>query len=62
MLSRASKLSRAAPIDLEVSVAYVKMQINAGGQVMQIFDSWAGALAHEQFREFSLHYLTTIYS
>lgn len=43
---------------LDVSVAYVKMQIKAGAQAIQIFDSWAGALAHEQFREFSLHYLT----
>lgn len=41
----------------DASIAYLKMQINAGAQAIQIFDSWASSLAHEQFREFSLHYL-----
>lgn len=44
----------------EATVAYLKMQIKAGAQAIQIFDSWASALAHGQFREFSLHYLKEI--
>lgn len=43
-------------------IDYLKMQIVAGAQVVQIFDSWGGALAHRQFKEFSLDYLTKIVS
>ncbi len=39
------------------SIAYLQMQIDAGVQAVQIFDSWANFLAHYQFREFSLAYL-----
>lgn len=42
------------------SIAYLTMQIHAGVDAIQIFDSWANALAHAQFREFSLHYLKYI--
>lgn len=41
---------------LDVTIQYAKMQVAAGVQAFQIFDSWAGALAHAQFREFSLRY------
>ena len=39
------------------SIAYLKLQIEAGVDAIQIFDSWACFLAHRQFREFSLAYL-----
>lgn len=39
------------------SSAYLKMQIEAGVQAIQIFDSWANVLSHYSFREFSLNYL-----
>ena len=42
---------------VEWSVAYLRLQIQAGVQAIQIFDSWANALAHHQFREFSLSYM-----
>lgn len=42
------------------SIAYLNLQIEAGVQALQIFDSWANALAHVQFREFSLFYLDYI--
>ena len=35
---------------------YLDAQINAGAQVVQIFDSWGGALGHRQFVEFSHAY------
>lgn len=41
----------------DCSIKYLKMQIAAGVDAVQIFDSWAHFLAHEQFREFSLAYL-----
>lgn len=41
----------------EWSIAYLHLQIEAGVDAIQIFDSWAHYLAHHQFREFSLAYL-----
>lgn len=37
--------------------AYLLLQIEAGIDAVQIFDSWANALSHRAFREFSLSYL-----
>ncbi|MFQ5631472.1 MAG: uroporphyrinogen decarboxylase [bacterium] len=39
---------------------FLLQQIEAGAQVVQIFDSWAGQLTPEQFYEFVLPYLTKI--
>ncbi len=41
---------------------YLSAQIEAGAQVVQIFDSWGGALAHRQFVEFSHEYNKRIIS
>ena len=41
---------------------YLNAQIESGVQVIQIFDSWGGALSHAAFREFSLAYLQRIVS
>jgi uroporphyrinogen decarboxylase len=42
---------------MEWSAAYLKLQIGAGVDAVQVFDSWANFLAYHQFREFSLAYL-----
>jgi uroporphyrinogen decarboxylase len=39
---------------------YMKAQIAAGAQALQLFDSWAGALGPELFREFGLRYLAQV--
>jgi uroporphyrinogen decarboxylase len=39
------------------SIAYLKAQVKAGAQVLQIFDSWANRLSDTRFAEFSLPYL-----
>jgi len=48
---------------LAVSVTdYLNAQIAHGAQAIQVFDSWGGALAFDEFREFSLRYLDRIVS
>lgn len=42
------------------AIEYLHMQVDAGVQAVQIFDSWAGVLAPDYFREFSLKYLEKI--
>lgn len=42
------------------TINYLKGQINAGADLIQIFDSWAGILAPAQYREFSLKYISQI--
>jgi uroporphyrinogen decarboxylase len=43
-------------IDLltEVTAEYLLMQIAAGAEVVQLFDSWAGVLPEEEFRRYSI--------
>lgn len=40
----------------EVVLRYLKAQIAAGAQAVQVFDSWVGTLAPEDYREFVLPY------
>lgn len=42
------------------TIAYLKAQIAAGADLVQIFDSWAGILSPEQYRTFSLPYISQI--
>ncbi|MDP2386192.1 MAG: uroporphyrinogen decarboxylase [Bacteroidota bacterium] len=42
------------------SINYLKAQVAAGADMLQIFDSWAGVLGKEQYNEFSLKYISMI--
>jgi uroporphyrinogen decarboxylase len=42
------------------TIAYLKAQIRAGADLVQIFDSWAGILSPSQYSEFSLAYIRKI--
>jgi uroporphyrinogen decarboxylase len=42
------------------TINYLKGQIRAGADIVQIFDSWAGILGPRQYREFSLKYISKI--
>ena len=44
----------------EVTIQYLKAQINAGAHMVQVFDSWAGILGKEQYAEFGLKYMDRI--
>jgi uroporphyrinogen decarboxylase len=41
----------------QASIDYLLMQIQAGAQAVQIFDSWANVLPYAQYLEFSTRYL-----
>ena len=44
----------------EVTIQYLKAQIRAGANIIQVFDSWAGILGKEQYTEFGLKYMKKI--
>ncbi len=44
----------------DTTIAYLKAQVEAGADVVQIFDSWGGLLSPEDFETFSLQYIRRI--
>lgn len=42
------------------TINYLKAQIQAGADLVQIFDSWAGILGSDQYNQFSLPYIAQI--
>ncbi len=42
------------------TIAYLKAQVRAGADLVQLFDSWAGILSPRQYADFSLPYLKQI--
>ncbi|HOZ85453.1 MAG TPA: uroporphyrinogen decarboxylase [Niabella sp.] len=44
----------------DTTIAYLKGQIAAGADTLQVFDSWGGLLAKEDFEIFSLQYIRQI--
>lgn len=44
----------------ELCVEYLALQVKAGAQIIQVFDSWAAELSPASFNEFALPYLRLI--
>ena len=44
----------------ETTIAYLKAKVNAGVDVIQIFDSWGGMLSPTDYQEFSWQYINQI--
>ena len=44
----------------DTTIAYLKKQVEAGADVVQIFDSWGGLLSPNDFETFSLQYIRQI--
>jgi uroporphyrinogen decarboxylase len=47
---------------VETDVAYLKAQVVHGAEVLQLFDSWVGALSPNDFREYVKPYIQEIFS
>lgn len=44
----------------DATITYLKMQIESGADIVQVFDSWAGVLNQETYRTFAIPYLARI--
>ena len=44
----------------DTTIVYLKNQVKAGADVVQIFDSWGGLLSPDDFEKFSLRYIRQI--
>lgn len=44
----------------QTTINYLKGQVQAGADLIQIFDSWAGVLSESMYYEFSLKYISAI--
>lgn len=44
----------------DTTIAYLKAKVNAGVDVVQVFDSWGGMLSPRDYEEFSLRYIQQI--
>jgi uroporphyrinogen decarboxylase len=42
------------------TIAYLKAQVKSGADLIQVFDSWAGILSPEKYKEFALPYINQI--
>src|SRR5687767_8853170 len=44
----------------DTTIAYLKAQVEAGANLIQVFDSWAGILPPAHYKEFSYRYIAEI--
>jgi len=59
-LNDPAALHRLLAVNTDAVIAYLAAQRAAGAQVLQVFDTWGGALSPAMYREFSLPYLQRI--
>ena len=59
-LNDPAALHRLLAVNTDAVIAYLAAQGAAGAQVLQVFDTWGGALSPAMYREFSLPYLRRI--
>ncbi len=56
LYSQSDLLRELLHIITETVIEYLRIQIQAGADVVQIFDTWAGALSQEDYRRFAAPY------
>jgi uroporphyrinogen decarboxylase len=59
-LNDPAALHQLLSVNTDAVIAYLAAQRAAGAQVLQVFDTWGGALSPAMYREFSLPYLVRI--
>ncbi|MFC7381364.1 uroporphyrinogen decarboxylase [Sphaerisporangium rhizosphaerae] len=46
----------------QITLAYLRVQADAGASALQLFDSWVGAVAPDDYREFVMPYTSRIFA
>lgn len=44
----------------QTTINYLQAQVECGAEIIQVFDSWAGILSEDQYREFAIPYIDKI--
>lgn len=60
LYDRPDLLHHVLAVNAAAVAAYLNAQIEAGAQVVMIFDTWGGVLSHDAYREFSLAYMQRV--
>ena len=58
--ARPDLLHRILEVNARAVTDYLNAQIEAGAQVVMIFDTWGGSLAHDDYETFSLAYMRKV--
>jgi uroporphyrinogen decarboxylase len=59
--SRPDLLHRILDVNARAVASYLNAQIDAGVQVVMLFDTWGGILAHQDYETFSLSYARKVF-
>jgi uroporphyrinogen decarboxylase len=62
LYSRPDLINHILKINTETVTKYLACQIDAGADVVMLFDSWGGTLAHNEYESHSLNYMKVIIS
>ena len=62
LYNRPDLINHILKINTETVTKYLACQIDAGADVIMIFDSWGGVLAHHEYESYSLNYMKVIIS
>jgi uroporphyrinogen decarboxylase len=60
LYARPELLHHILQVNCRAATAYLNAQIEAGAQVVMIFDTWGGTLGAQEYREFSLSYMQRV--
>jgi uroporphyrinogen decarboxylase len=62
MYARPDLLHQILAVNAKAVTAYLNAQIEAGAQIVMLFDTWGGSLSEAAYREFSLAYMQEVMS
>jgi uroporphyrinogen decarboxylase len=62
LYARPELLHRILEVNARAVADYLNAQVEAGAQVVMLFDTWGGSLTAAQYEEFSLHYMRKVLS